>query len=773
MGFGADLVPAGNQIVRTDDYSTVECSDAREALSAWADGERDQGGHGGGSDRAAVRAHVAGCGDCAAFEAALVGLAGLVVTSAAGPGPDLAARVLAWRRRRQESRVFVLRWGIGLMGGAELVNAAYSFVAHGGQEGHATHESLSLTIALCLGLLLAAFRPALAPGYLPIIGTAVGLLLMTAVLDVSSGRVSALDELPHVDLLTGCVLLWLLGREQPGGRGPERRGLPGPPWRTPPSYGGLHVVSRSLLRPGRIALGTLCSAALLLLAGGPASAHAVLEGSDPAPDTVLTAVPAQVSLRFSEHVSSPAGALRVFAPDGRRVDDGHVTTDGSHVSVGLDSSAHGTYLVSWRVVSADSHPVAGAFTFSVGAPTAAPTGEPELTDRGLQVVLGVARWIGYVGAALLVGGLAFLSVCWPAGWRTRRAPRLLLAGVLLVVVGCVGSVLVKGPLDAGLGWGALGRGELVAEVLDTTFGRAALSRALIALLLGLLVLGRRGLSRRELGAYGGLLGVCLAFSFALSGHAAAGSLRPLALLSDTVHVLAMSTWLGGLAVVVAARVWREPDARAVLLRFSSVALASVSSLVLTGLFQAWRQVGSLSALGPTTYGRELLVKTLLVIMVIGVAAGSRSLLRRPDATADLRRSVGVEAVIVLAVLGVTSGLVATEPARSAYHPTVAADLHLSGDTVQVPAVPAGDRRAELHVYVFGPDGQPSEPQEVTGAVSLPSQSVGPLPVALTVAGPGHRQALVSVPVVGSWRLAVTVRTSDFDEQTGYVTLPLR
>jgi copper transport protein len=235
----------------------------------------------------------------------------------------------------------------------------------------------------------------------------------------------------------------------------------------------------------------------------------------------------------------------------------------------------------------------------------------------------------------------------------------------------------------------------------------------------------------------------------------------------------MSVWLGGLAVLVVGTMWRQPDAGTVLGRFSSLALASVAALVTTGLFQAWRQVGSLSALGPTTYGRELLVKTALVVIVIGVAGGSRRLLRRRHALPGLRRTVGVEALIVLAVLGVTSSLVATEPAQSAYHPAIAADLNLAGDTVQVSAVPAGDRRAQLHVYVFGPYGQPTEPKAVTSTVTLPSKSVGPLPVALTVAGPGHRQALVSVPMVGDWRLAVTVRTSDFDEQTGYVTLPLR
>ena len=760
------MVPTGNHFLAPPDLSTVECSEAREALSAWADGES------GPYDEAAVRAHVAGCRDCVAFEAALSGLADMfTVPVNAEPVPDVSPAVLARVRRRRESRVFVLRWGVALMGAAELTNAAYSFIAHGGQEGHATHESLSFTIAICLGLLVAGFRPALARGYLPVIGTAVVLLLFTAVLDVSAGRVGALDELPHIDLLVGFIFLWLLGREQPRGPRPARRGLPRLP--RPPAYDGLRIVSRSILRPARITLGTLLAGGLVVLVGGPASAHAVLESSDPGTDAVLQTAPTQVTLHFSEHVTTPPGAVRVFAPEGTRADDGRVRTDDGQVSVGVNGTTRGTYLVSWRVVSADSHPVSGAFTYSVGAPSATPTGDTASgASDSLQVGLGIARWVGFVGAALLVGGLAFLCWCWPAGWDTRRAPRVLLGGMALLVASTVGLLLIKGPLDAGFDWNALGRGELLSEVLGTTYGRATLTRGLLALLLGVLVAAHRRLSTRELGNLGGLLGICIAVSFALSGHAAAGELRQLALRSETVHVLAMSVWLGGLTLLVTSTVWREPDARHVLLRFASAALASVAALVATGLFQTWRQVGTISALGSTTYGRELVVKTGLVVLVIAVAAGTRQLLRRRGALASLRKSVALESVVVLAVLGVTSALVATEPAKSAYHPTIAANLNLAGDTVQVSAVPAGDRRSELHLYVFGSDGQPTEPKELRATVSLPSKSVGPLPVTLTVAGPGHRQGLVGVPMVGTWQLAVTVRTTDFDENTGYVDLPV-
>ena len=132
-----------------------------------------------------------------------------------------------------------------------------------------------------------------------------------------------------------------------------------------------------------------------------------------------------------------------------------------------------------------------------------------------------------------------------------------------------------------------------------------------------------------------------------------------------------------------------------------------------------------------------------------------------------------ETVGLCVVLGITSALVATEPAKTAYHPSASGELSLVGDTVQVSAIPDGDRRMDLHLYVFDKSGQPSDPKEITAAVSLPSKELGPLPVTLAVAGPGHRQGVVAVPVAGQWRLAVTVRTTAIDEATGYVTLPVR
>jgi copper transport protein len=744
----------------------VRCSDAREALSARYDGEAPP------VDESALRAHVLGCAGCAAFEAALTPADRIVREATAKPAPELAGRIVvtAARRagRRRTSLRSALRLSVAALGVAELVLALAEML---GSHDHESHESSSFTVALCVALVYAALRPRLARGYVPVLASASALLLVTSVEDVDHGTIGLAHELPHLGILLGTLLLWLLALEDSGGPTLQLRRIRR---RRPPHPPRLHAVVRACARTvgQAVAVGSLTaimSASSLVLLAGPASAHAVLEASDPRPDAVLAALPGSVTLTFDEPVTLVPGSLRVYDPDGQRIDRGdvdHPGDAGAKVGVGLRAGqARGSYLVSWRVVSADSHPVSGAFTFAVGAAGDAPPTPEDASSTAISATLAVARWVGYAGSALLVGTLLVVAWCWAEGWRQRRVRSLARVGGALLMVGAVADLLLKGPYDAALGLDSVTDGALLREVLDSTYGHATLAR-LVLVALGLAALGRWRPTRLA----ATLFAVAMGLSFAFAGHAAAGNGRVLALINDTVHVVAASAWLGGLLLVLVA-----VESAVVVRRFSRVAAGAVLLLLATGLWQAARHVGSWAALRHTTYGHELLVKLLVLALVLALAAGARALVWRSESgqPARIRMVVLGETLGLAVVLGISSALVATEPANTAYHPTATGELMLVGETVQVSAVPAGDRQMDLHVYLFDADGQPSDPKEVTASVSLPSKQLGPLPVALAVAGPGHRQGALAVPVTGEWRLAVTVRTTAIDQATGYVTLPIR
>ncbi len=398
-----------------------------------------------------------------------------------------------------------------------------------------------------------------------------------------------------------------------------------------------------------VLLGALC--ALLLGTAAPASAHAALTHSSPAGGSVVGHAPQRVTLTFSEGVSMSAGSIRVLGPHGRRADDGpvrDVSADGAareavRLRAGLPD---GTYTVAWQAVSADSHPVSGAFTFSVGAPSTTSVELPGQQAGGgtVGVLYGTGRYAAYAGYLLLVGGAVFVLVCWPGAARVRAVRRVVVGGwVTLAAATCVMLLLRPAYATSG-GLSASADPAGLAHAIGTKAGTALVDRLLLlagaAVLLAVLfgrrarpdggAAGAEGGRRRtvRLGlALGGLVTAgALAATWALSEHASTGIQPGVAIPVDIVHLLAAATWLGGLAALLAALHaagdGATPPDRAVR-RFSRLAFGSVTAVAATGTYQAWRQLGSWSALTDTTYGQVLLAKIALVAVLVALGARSR------------------------------------------------------------------------------------------------------------------------------------------------------
>ncbi|MFD8883916.1 copper resistance CopC/CopD family protein [Streptomyces erythrochromogenes] len=392
--------------------------------------------------------------------------------------------------------------------------------------------------------------------------------------------------------------------------------------------------------------------ALVLGGAGSAFAHAGLRGSDPAEGSVLATAPKQVTLTFTESVGFSDDSLRVLSPENARVNPRpaqHVDGKDNTARVELsDKLAQGTYTVAWRVVSADGHPISGAFIFSIGKPsgTAAVVATDSLEDTAAARLYGFLRHVAYSGLALLVGAAAFVLLCWPTAAAVRPVRRLLTVGWVALVVSTVALLLLRGPYETA--------GSLTSAFDLSQLGRTVTGRPGIALVvrLGLLasaaVLLRRQalrLDRHEDGTTPGDLGtrvrvvgaalaLALAFTWAGAEHASAGIQVPLAVPVAVLHLLAMGVWLGGLitlAIVLRRRAPGGGDVPASAIgRFSTVAFTAIAVLVGTGMYQSWRQVGSWEALSTTSYGRILAVKLAAVVLVLAVAFFSRRWADRLD-----------------------------------------------------------------------------------------------------------------------------------------------
>lgn len=549
----------------------------------------------------------------------------------------------------------------------------------------------------------------------------------------------------------------------------------------------------------RVAVAALIAALCVLIPTGPAWAHAALLASTPADGVLLAAQPGEIVLTFSEKVATGLGAVKVVGPDGRRADTGDVSTrDGGREVIAplRDGLPQGTYVLLWRVVSEDSHPVAGASTFSVGKETPTAGLSQDQGGGAARELLPVSRWLLYAGLAVLVGGMAFLLVLWPDGAATRRVRRLVWTGWTLAAVGAVSGLLLQGPYAAGLPLSDALDPPLVREVFASKYGTASAVRlALLAVAAGLLVgLGR--LPRRVLALGAVPVGAGLLVTTSLTGHAAAGSMTAVAVPADALHLAAMSAWAGGLAVLAVAALRSDPARlRALLPAWSRYAAASVTVLVFTGLFASWREVREVPALRGTDYGRLLIAKTALVLVMLALGGLASLWVRRrymtvafastdeavaqhaasapPDA-GRLRRSVLVEVAVAVAVLGVTSWLVGTTPARSAYAPLFTQTEAVAGDLrVQVDVEPARAGLNDMHVYFTGKGSKAVDVEEVTARWTLVGGS-DEVPVDLPRDTLGHYERLrVPLPSPGTWRLTLTTRVSDIDSYTTQFTVRVR
>ncbi|MFJ8138835.1 copper resistance CopC/CopD family protein [Streptomyces sp. NPDC096013] len=565
---------------------------------------------------------------------------------------------------------------------------------------------------------------------------------------------------------------------------------------------------------------------LLLLLGtaSTASAHAALESTDPADGSVLKSAPRTVTLTFSESVALLDDSFRVYDPDNRRVSTSsarHAKGAGDTASVTLPGKlGTGTFTVAWRVVSADSHPVSGAFTFSIGKPSATttPVATPPTEDPLTGTLYDMARYAAYIAAALLIGTTTFLALCRPPNPTVLDKP--IRTGWWTLLAATLALLLLRSPYEAGTALSTAFEPSALPKTLTTRPGQALAARLLLLAATAAFLLRLRGRTRfgRPTAATGTALAIGLALTWASAEHASAGIQVPVAMTSAVLHLLAMSVWLGGLTALLTT-LHRSPALdTAPVARFSRLAFTSVTVLVVTGIYQSWRGLGSWNALTGTSYGRILLVKLGAVVLLLAAAGWSRQWTNRltgaevrlrapelvrtgadgappspaddattpadtPDDSQDrlrrgLRRSVLLEVAVGVAVLVVTTLLTNTLPGRAAADArqtatpagipaasvtTVPFHVGDAGGKVQITLDPGRVGENSVEAVVYGPDGGFATVPELRLSFTLPAQKIGPLDAGIKDKGGYWGTNTLNLPIAGTWTMKVTVRTSDVDQ----------
>jgi copper transport protein len=561
-------------------------------------------------------------------------------------------------------------------------------------------------------------------------------------------------------------------------------------------------------------LGGLVALCLLVLAAGPASAHASLVETTPFDGQSVAEAPSEVAWTFNEAVTSTSGALRIFDADGERVDTGEQTHPApEQLTVGLrDDVGAGSYVATYRVTSADGHVIRGAFVFQVG--DGAAVGDDTLAaifasggDGVVAAVAGVARAVGYAGA-LLLGGALLWSVVVARGGRSDERPRAdawARRGAVLAGAAALVAIPAQAMLTSGLGLGALGTGRVLAETATSSVGIGALARLAAAVLV--VVLLRGGDTSRDLA---GVAGLAVLATFLVDGHTRTADPAWLMLAGDAVHLLAGAAWFGGLVVLAGTiRARRHADdpigAAEVVARFSRVATWAVVAVAIAGGAMSWALVRQPRALVGTEYGWTLLAKVGLVAVVVLVGAyNNRRLVPAIERAAtpaggsvdtsatstdepapeavdrrqriagaawrQLGRTTRFEIGVLVAVLAVTAFLVNLRPAAEEAGITGAFDSLVAIDDtdLQLNLVVDPNRvgHNEIHFYVLDRTGRPvSELDSVEVRLTQPERDIGPIVREPDVAGPGHWQLDGNdLGVPGEWVIELVVGIDRFTEE---------
>ncbi len=458
------------------------------------------------------------------------------------------------------------------------------------------------------------------------------------------------------------------------------------------------------------------------------------------------------------------------------------------VRIRLPRLGTGTYTVAWKAVSADTHPVHGAFVFSVGRATGGIVDEvlaEQATAPGVGVGFGVVRFAGLAGVLLALGSAALLLGASP---EARRPLWLLVAaGSGLVVLASALGLVFQGAVAGGYGLLEAARPGVLSEVVATRFGAWWVTRAaLAAVLLTLALVARRRLDRWLARVAGGL-GLGLAVTVTAASHArAAGTFAPVA---DLAHMLAASVWGGGLAAVAftlfrTPAEGRWPVAARLVPAFSRAAVPAVAVLIAAGTVRAVEEIGAWRGLWETTYGRLVLVKIALLLPLLALGAVNnrvavprlRQGIAEPRERRRFLRAVVAELGLVVAIVAVTAALVAEPPAKTTLDPSgpVTAQLALGPYELDLVVDPARTGPNEVHLYLLDANGRQAQVDEARLDASLPARSIGPLDLTVFPSGPGHFVVpRADFPLPGSWRLRITVRRGEFDQWEGSLLVPIR
>ncbi|NOU91825.1 hypothetical protein GC093_01045 [Paenibacillus sp. LMG 31456] len=506
------------------------------------------------------------------------------------------------------------------------------------------------------------------------------------------------------------------------------------------------------------------------------SAHTSLTSAVPAANAELEQAPSSVILTFNERLEDGVYYIKVFDSKQKPVTDSKAKLNASRTVVQLDlpKLTTGNYLVTYHVISADGHPVEGTYLFSLGQSISQqPGGIPsnaDLTFTGLSQEFGVLDMVNYLSRILyfitmllftgwviwLRFGLGNIGNVRPMleGWAVQLQRAYLLVFLLFMFTHIYAMVGNGGP-------------EAMADLFTSTgigyiwLGSLALS------LLGFIVLYRN--------PWMDVVWVALLWVFkSLNGHAAAFAPQSQTIVLDVIHMAAAALWMGGLLMLLV--LWRsnKEEAKVFFPRFSSIALASIALLTLSGVFIVLIFLPDIRYLVETQWGKMLLVKSALVLLVVLTGLTLRILYRKRtlEKVTYLLRVDAVLALLIACIVGIFTYLTPLPANEPLYWHVMGEKIHMT--TQITPNVPGVN---DITVKVWLPEKLGKPKQVLLKLRNAGTPEIAPIEVPLSFTTEDEKAFEESynmkkhtykargayLPYPGYWDIEIRVMDSNDDE----------
>jgi copper transport protein len=512
-----------------------------------------------------------------------------------------------------------------------------------------------------------------------------------------------------------------------------------------------------------------------LFSARPAAAHSSAQSTEPVSGSTVPTAPLRVLVRFNGPVQFGFGALRVIDANGDAISGVGDTfrPDGQADAIAAKlppTLANGAYIVAFQVLSADGHKVSGAFSFSVGVGSAAPSSE--LLDKlasgagsansSVTTTATFGRFVVFAGAIVAIGTLAFLMFLWSAGAARRGLGRLMVGAAAFGALASLAQIGLVGALALGRGFGAVFDSNGWSIVMRGAVGRWWLLRTL-----GLAVIAGLAATRRRLAVtwwrVAFLSAALLTFvAMANGGHGTTDRWPIVGVVSTVIHLGAVTFWIGGLVGLLVA--YGTGSGSALAKRFSNPALIAVGVVVATGLVQTKRQILAFADFRDTDYGRSLTSKLIVFAVLLAIALLSRILTKRADNDLETalkpRDAIGMEVLFAVGIVALTATLVNQPPPQAQAAKPFSESVFTGRREAQIIIEPATAGANSVHLTILdgnalaaGPGAK--NPTTLLLRFSLDSKNIPPIKAEPTQFLANHATFdNVVLPVKGTWKLDV-------------------